>query len=204
MQQTEQDRSGHSAARKRNGARAARSGDAAAEPIEMTVLSDEPTAEPEPAAATATATAEEAPPETLRREPNVYASAIWLMQLSRRHRHLFLADLEWALMLPLALKQFRLFHKDGIPVALATWAFVSDEVEERLKQGRMRLKPEEWKSGDNRWLIDVVAPPGTEKGMVQNLLKDALAGKNPKYLGRDAKTGKVKVYEATDEVETAA
>ena len=197
MQQTEQDRSGHSAARKRNaGARAAHSGDAAAEPIEMTVLSDEPTAEPDLAAATAPA--EEAPPETLRREPNVYASAIWLMRLSRRHRHLFLSDLEWALMPPLALKQFRLFHKDGIPVALATWAFVSDEVEDRLKQGRMRLKPEEWKSGDNCWLIDVVAPPAIVKQVVQDVMKSALAGRAVKYYGRDAEAGKGNVFEGKD------
>jgi cytolysin-activating lysine-acyltransferase len=196
MRQTEQDRAERSAARKRNGARAARSGDTAAEPIEMTVLSDEPADGPDLAAATAPA--EEAPPGTLRREPNVYASAIWLMQLSRRHRHLFLADLEWALMPPLALKQFRLFHKDGTPVALATWAFVSDEVEERLNQGRMRLKPEEWKSGDNCWLIDVVAPPTVVKQVVQDVMKSILCGRKVKYFGRDAETGKGNVFEGED------
>ena len=112
MQQTEQDRSGHSAARKRNGARAARSGDAAAEPIEMTVL--------------------------------------------------------------------------------------SDEVEDRLKQGRMRLKPEEWKSGDNCWLIDVVAPPAIVKQVVQDVMKSALAGRAVKYYGRDAEAGKGNVFEGKD------
>lgn len=138
----------------------------------------------------------EPPPDALRREPNVFASAVWLMQLSPRHRHLFLADLEWALMPPLALKQFRLFQRDGIPVALVTWASVSNEVEARLAQGQMRLKPDEWQSGEHCWLIDLLAPAGSEEGVIRSLVRDALADKSVRYLGRDAKTGKTRVIEA--------
>lgn len=190
MQQTDQDRALRSRAKHRdNGTRAEGSEPPPAEPIELTALSE--TAAPEPEAGPAPG--EDAPPETLRREPNVYASAIWLMQLSRRHRHLFLADLEWALMPPLALQQFRLFHKDSVPIAQVTWAFVSAEVEERLTQGRMRLKPEEWKSGDICWLIDVVAPPAVVPQIVQDVMKNALAGRTVKYFGHDPKRGKTNV-----------
>jgi len=127
----------------------------------------------------------DAPPETLRRDPNVFASAVWLMQRSPRHRHLFISDLEWALLPPMALKQFRLFHKNGMPLAFATWAFVSDEVEARLKEGQMRLKPDEWKSGENCWLVDVVTPRGTEQAILKTLKQDALSGFMVKYLGSD-------------------
>jgi cytolysin-activating lysine-acyltransferase len=120
------------------------------------------------------------------------------MQLSRRHRHLFLADLEWALMPPLALKQFRLFHKEGMPVALATWAFVSEEVDARLKLGRMRLKPEEWKSGEICWLIDVVGPNGSEGGVINSLKEGPLANRTVMAIGRDPKTGKVGAFEISD------
>jgi hypothetical protein len=46
-----------------------------------------------------------------------------------------------------------------------TWAFVSQEVDTRLREGtgqRARLRPDEWKSGDIGWLIDAV---GDGKGL---------------------------------------
>lgn len=137
----------------------------------------------------------ESPPKGIQRDPNVYASAVLLMQRSPRHRHLFIADLEWSLLPPLALGQARLFHKDGLPVAFATWAFVSEEVEERLQQGQMRLKPGEWKSGDSCWLIDLVSPGGGAKELLRTLRQDVLPGQRIKYLAREPESGDMKVFE---------
>jgi cytolysin-activating lysine-acyltransferase len=47
---------------------------------------------------------------------------------------------------------------------LAIWASVSDEVDasirEQIRSGvfPVRLKPEDWTSGSNNWLLDVIAP----------------------------------------------
>ncbi len=47
---------------------------------------------------------------------------------------------------------------------VAIWASVSDEVDaritEQIKAGTfpIRLKPEDWTSGTNHWLLDVIAP----------------------------------------------
>lgn len=118
----------------------------------------------------ATADAAEANP------PHPLASAIVLLGASPRHRHLFIGDLDWAVLPPIALKQFRLFAKDGRPLAYGCWAFVSDEVDARLKIGQIKLKPNEWKSGENCWLIDMVAPLGGAgaftKLLTENVLKD--------------------------------
>ncbi len=52
----------------------------------------------------------------------------------------------------------------GQMVGLAYWAKVSEEVEDKIKEQikngvfPIRLKPEEWESGDRLWLLDVVAP----------------------------------------------
>jgi len=54
------------------------------------------------------------------------------MMRSAPHRHLFVGDLEWLLLPPIALKQFRLWRRDNMPVAFASWAMLSDEVEARL------------------------------------------------------------------------
>ena len=58
--------------------------------------------------------------------------AAWVMMRSGPHRHLFVGDLEWLLMPPIGLKQFRLWRRETMPVAFASWALLSDEVEARL------------------------------------------------------------------------
>ncbi len=58
--------------------------------------------------------------------------AAWVMMRSPAHRHLFVGDLEWLLLPPIACKQFRLWRRDNMPVAFASWALLSDEVEARL------------------------------------------------------------------------
>jgi cytolysin-activating lysine-acyltransferase len=77
---------------------------------------------------------------------------------------------------PIALKQFRLFAQDNRPVGFAVWAFVSDEVEARLKTSVNRLKPNEWTSGDHCWLIDLVAPMGGAGAFVNMLQESVLKG----------------------------
>jgi len=59
-------------------------------------------------------------------------------------------------------------HKERgfrVPVAAVTWAFVSEEVDARLREGvgqPVRLRPGEWQSGDIGWLIDTA---GDSKGL---------------------------------------
>ena len=54
--------------------------------------------------------------------------------------------------------------EQGQMVGLAYWAKVSDEVDAKIKEQiansvfPIRLKSEDWESGDKLWLLDVVAP----------------------------------------------
>jgi cytolysin-activating lysine-acyltransferase len=47
---------------------------------------------------------------------------------------------------------------------MAIWASVSEEVDKRIREQikagsfPLRLKPEDWTSGDINWLLDVIAP----------------------------------------------
>jgi cytolysin-activating lysine-acyltransferase len=63
-------------------------------------------------------------------------------------------------MTPVLLKQFRLFYAKDRPIGVALWGFVNDEVEERLKAGTTKLRPQDWKSGDKLWVVEVIAPFG--------------------------------------------
>jgi cytolysin-activating lysine-acyltransferase len=111
--------------------------------------------------------------------------AVHLLTQSPAHKHLFLTDLDWAVIPALMLGQFRLFRSGGRVVGLALWASVSDEVDDRLKAGVSRLAPLDWKSGETLWLIDLVAPFGGAERMLKDLAEGALAGKNVRYWGVD-------------------
>jgi len=100
----------------------------------------------------------------------VLGQIVALLSQSAAHRHVFLSDLEWLLMPPLALRQFSVFRHNDVPVGYVSWAFLSDETEARLKSGtRPRLQPGEWKGGDNLWIVDIVAPLGGADKMLAEL-----------------------------------
>ena len=86
---------------------------------------------------------------------------IWLMSRSARHQWFFMADIEWMLMPPILLGQYRLFHdEEGRPIGVALWAKASDLVAKRLAAGHSRLAPDDWRSGDTNWLAEIIAPFG--------------------------------------------
>lgn len=114
---------------------------------------------------------------------------VWLLTQSPSHRHLFLADLEWAVMPALLLRQIHLFRSKGKVVGLALWASVSDEVDARLSSGVTRLAPLEWKGGETLWLIDIIAPFGGTENMLKEITTSLIKNKSIKYwkVGEDGK-----------------
>lgn len=95
-------------------------------------------------------------------EVNVaFAEVLWLMNRSEAHRHIPLSDIDWLVTPPVSLKQVRIFRDEKqAPIACMSWAFVSDEVDRRLKSGSKKLTPVEWRSGQRFWIIDLVTPYG--------------------------------------------
>ncbi len=86
-----------------------------------------------------------------------------------RYRHQTLADLAHLVLDPLARDRIAVATAKGRAVddalaGIAIWATVSDEVDrkisEQVKGGAfpVRLKSQDWTSGDTVWLLDVIAP----------------------------------------------
>jgi hemolysin-activating ACP:hemolysin acyltransferase len=97
---------------------------------------------------------------------------------SESHKHYSLADIQWMIMPPVVLGQFyvaELAHKDNgvrAPVASVTWAYVSPEVDQRLRSQaaeRVTLAPAEWKSGEIAWLIDMAGEPASLASALRHL-----------------------------------
>jgi len=102
----------------------------------------------------------------------------WLLSQSQTHKHLFISDLEWMVMPAILLEQFRLFYGPNSPAAVALWAKVSKETDQRLRDGgEHKLRMDEWKGGDIYWLIELIAPFGAQEEILADLSKSVFNGK---------------------------
>lgn len=115
------------------------------------------------------------------------------MGQSPAHKHLFVSDLEWLISPPMMLGQLRILYARERAVACALWASVSDAVDQELAHGRTRLKPDEWKSGDKLWLIELIAPSfisdaDQEKKLLSAVAREVFAGKPFKMLRLNPET----------------
>jgi hemolysin-activating ACP:hemolysin acyltransferase len=108
-----------------------------------------------------------------------FGEIVALLSFSPVFKHLSLADLECLVIPALATNQVttvrgKLKDKNDltVPLGLALWAHVSEEVDKKLEaqqqqQMPFRLAPQDWKSGEIPWLLAVLAP----KEVVQVLVK---------------------------------
>ena len=108
---------------------------------------------------------------------------VWLMSQVPTHKHFFIADLEWMLVPPVAQGQFRLWLEKTLPVGFATWAFLNEDAERRIQEGGIRrLAPNDWKSGDRIWLMDLITPFGGRDEAVKEIKTKVFPGKTIKTL----------------------
>ncbi len=119
----------------------------------------------------------------------VLGEIVWLMSQSPLHKQFFISDLEWFVMTPVLLQQFRTYYASDKPIGVVLWASVSDQVAERFAQGTTKLRPQDWKSGDNLWVVEVIAPFGGAEEMVKDL-KDKVFPSRPVSFLAVTKDGK--------------
>ena len=62
------------------------------------------------------------------------------------------------------LNQYKKFYDNNELVGFVNWAYIHDIVEKRFKQTG-KIKPNEWNSGNNLWLIEIVSIKNTFKMM---------------------------------------
>lgn len=70
---------------------------------------------------------------------------------------------------PMNLKQAMAFERDGRVVGFTTWAFVGDDILLQLLRGERAVAPNEWKSGENVFFADFIAPYGDTPWMALKL-----------------------------------
>jgi cytolysin-activating lysine-acyltransferase len=90
----------------------------------------------------------------------VLGEIVWLMSQSPEFKQYLISDLEWLVMPPILLRQFRLFYHEGKPAAVVLYARVSPDVAARLDAGAPILRPADWQSGGEVKVVKVIAPFG--------------------------------------------
>lgn len=120
-----------------------------------------------------------------------------LMRSPHFARHT-LADLQWLVLPPLMLGNFRIAEAKSkqngvaVPVAVAVWASVSAEVDKRLSDNLdkpVRLRPNEWRSGDILWLLYAVGDTRVMPEFMKQLGESTFKGRKVKVRkrGQDGK-----------------
>jgi cytolysin-activating lysine-acyltransferase len=123
----------------------------------------------------------------------------WLLTQSPLHRSFSIADIEWLLMPALLHEQFYMFRDGQQPVGLALWAKCSPTAAAKLDKGMVepenRLSLDEWKGGDQIWLVDLVAPFANAENkqreiMIADLISGPLKDQEFRFHQTDPATGK--------------
>jgi hemolysin-activating ACP:hemolysin acyltransferase len=123
------------------------------------------------------------------RQSLAFAQIVTVLMRSPLYRHYTLGDLEWLVIPPLVAGQCTVANtslkQNGVtvPVAIALWASVSAEVDKKLSENLhlpMRLRPDEWRSGDVLWLIEAVGDPRAVPQLLKQLVETTFKGREVK------------------------
>ena len=127
-----------------------------------------------------------------------FGEIVSVLMRSEHYKSYTLQDLEWLVVPAVLSNQFLLAEARAkgngftAPVGIVMWASVSAEVDQRLTANiaqPMRLKPEDWRSGDILWLVDAVGPAKLIGSMLQQLHAKVFKGRQVKLRaqGQDGK-----------------
>ncbi len=112
----------------------------------------------------------------------VVGDSCLLLAKSKLHRsNFFLGDIDWMLIPAIVHGQFKLFKTGHNPIAIALWAYVSDEIQKIIEHGIPKLEPDFWKSGQHLWLIDIISFDGETEIYIEDLKKTVFKDKVFKY-----------------------
>jgi hemolysin-activating ACP:hemolysin acyltransferase len=146
------------------------------------------------------------------RQSLAFAQVVTVLMRSPRYRHYTLGDLEWLVIPPLLTGQYTVANTSSkqngvtVPVAIALWASVSADVDKKLSENLhlpIKLRPDEWRSGDVLWLIDAVGDPRAVPQLLKQLVETTFKGREVK-LRVARENGKVTVQRIAETASAGA
>jgi cytolysin-activating lysine-acyltransferase len=100
---------------------------------------------------------------------NFVGDVLSIVALSDFHHHWKMHKVKRVFVPPLQIGQFRIWYQDSRPTGFCSWAWVSDEILNKLQKENYLMQPQDWKSGSNLWFAEFVAPYGNARQMVKDM-----------------------------------
>lgn len=120
----------------------------------------------------------------------LFRDAIWLLAQANEYRYMFLSDINWAIIPPYRLNQYKVFYQSDSPFASVCWARVNDQVLLRLMKIGPRIRPREWCCGEHIVVMGIVAPFGGQDQVRHDIEQVLFHGKTiywvREWVGSDA------------------
>lgn len=107
--------------------------------------------------------------------PETYAdfgAMLYLSALTSPHNTRTLAQGVYTFETPLRLGQYHIFRQNGFPRGFVTFAGLSSEAERRFAIEGQALTDRDYRSGPSFWIVDLVAPFGQIRQIVDILKRD--------------------------------
>lgn len=98
--------------------------------------------------------------DTIREPFEAFEAAVRLMMLSDLHKQWTVSDLDRLLIPPIQMGQCLFAIKDDSPIAFVSWALFSEEASLAFANRARPLRKEDWRSGDQLWIVDFIGPFG--------------------------------------------
>ena len=108
-----------------------------------------------------------------------------LMAESPLHKDRSISEIGGLILPPLMLGQLRIWRRGGLPVALATWAWLDAETEEAVLHRDHLPAPDQWNNGSNPVVIDFIAPFGDGFQTARDLKRAVFPGRALRSVRRD-------------------
>lgn len=118
--------------------------------------------------------------------------ALMLSMKTETHRYLFAHEFDWLIMPAIMNNQFQIIRtEEYLPIAFISWALLDEESETRLLKGHKKLKPQEWKSGKNLWIVDLICDQNHQIPALQRFKADQFPSDTVYFPKKDEETGKL-------------
>ena len=82
------------------------------------------------------------------------------MSQCTRFKNMRLGGIQRLILPPMRLGQYRIYSDKEVPIGYASWALLSDELSEGYRNNTYEIQAQDWNSGNNLWLVNVLCPKG--------------------------------------------
>jgi hemolysin-activating ACP:hemolysin acyltransferase len=108
--------------------------------------------------------------------PRIFSDAMYLASHFKYYDNWRMVAFKKFLLLPIIKEQYFLFKNNDMPVMFLSYAFVNDNAIKELTSGERSIKTDEWNSGDNLFIPDIISPFGLKASWIKRI-RDELGRK---------------------------